>query len=182
MTKRQNPPQERSKKRGGKFFPALCNILGTLLLLLVIVLLLPLGLPKLMGYEVYNVVSGSMEPTIPVGSMIIVKPMQGSEIAEKDIIVFHTSEEAVVTHRVMENHVVEGEFITKGDANDAEDLTTVLYANLIGRVTKHIPKLGDIMTHITTPLGRVYLVGVALCGLLFNILAGRLRMEKDEGL
>ena len=116
MAKRHNPPQKRSKKRGGKFIPALCNVLGTLFLLLVIVLLLPLGLPKLMGYQVFNVVSGSMEPTIPVGSMILVKPMEGSEIEEKDIILFHTSEETVVTHRVMENHVVEGEFITKGTA------------------------------------------------------------------
>ena len=180
MAKRHNPPQKRSKKRGGKLIPALCNVLGTLFLLLVIVLLLPLGLPKLMGYQVYNVVSGSMEPTIPVGSMILVKPMEGSEIEEKDIILFHTSEETVVTHRVMENHVVEGEFITKGDANDAEDLTTVPYANLVGKVTRHISKMGDIMTHITSPLGRVYLFGIALCGLLFNILAGRLRLEKNE--
>ena len=175
MSKRQSPPQERSKKGGGKFLPALCNLLGTLLLLVVIVLLLPLGVPKLFGCQVFNVVSGSMEPTIPVGSMILVRPTDGSEVEEKDIIVFKVNPETVITHRVVENHVVEGEFVTKGDANDAEDVTTVPYTNLVGRVIRHIPKMGDIMTHITTPLGRVYLLGICLCGVLFNILAGRLR-------
>ncbi len=58
--------------RGGKLIPALCNLLGTLILVLVIASCLPLTVPRLFGYEIYEVVSGSMEPEIPVGSVIYV--------------------------------------------------------------------------------------------------------------
>ena len=53
-----------SAKKGGKWFPPLCSVLGTLILVGVIAVFLPLTLPKLLGYEVYEVVSGSMEPEI----------------------------------------------------------------------------------------------------------------------
>ena len=46
--------------------PALCNIVGTFILLSVIITCLPATVPRLLGYEVYNVVSGSMQPEIPV--------------------------------------------------------------------------------------------------------------------
>lgn len=175
MTKRHNPPQERTSKKGGKFLPALCNILGTLILLAVIALVLPLSVPKLMGYQVYNVISGSMEPAIPVGSMIFVKPVDGSEIQPDEIIAFQSGD-SVVTHRVLENHVVEAEFITKGDANADEDLSTIPYNSLIGAVRRHVPMLGDIMMHVTTTVGKVYLLALVACGLMFNILASRLRV------
>ena len=57
-------------KRGGGWGPILCNILGTLILLSVIAAFLPLTVPRFMGYDIYEVVSGSMEPEIAVGSVI----------------------------------------------------------------------------------------------------------------
>ena len=59
------PPEQRSGTEGGSFFPALCNFIGTLILLLVIAVSVPLSLPRYLGYEVFNVVSGSMAPEIP---------------------------------------------------------------------------------------------------------------------
>ena len=53
-----------SAGKGGKLFPALCSVFGTLILLSVIAVFLPLTVPRLMGYEIYEVVSGSMEPEI----------------------------------------------------------------------------------------------------------------------
>ena len=51
-----------SKKQGGLliYVPALCTVIGTLMLFVVIAAALPLTFPNFMGYEVYNVVSGSM--------------------------------------------------------------------------------------------------------------------------
>ena len=74
MTKDDRKTQNRPEKRGGKFIPALCSILGTLILLAVILGALPLALPRLFGYEAYSVVSGSMEPALPVGSVVYVEP------------------------------------------------------------------------------------------------------------
>lgn len=174
MAKRHNPPRDNGHRRGGKLIPALLNLVGTLLMLGVIALMLPTFVPRLMGYEVYNVVSGSMAPTITTGSMVLVEPAVAKDVQEGDIIAFFDGA-SVVTHRVVHNKLVEGKIVTKGDANETEDLSTVDYSSLIGRVVWHMPMLGDIMAHITTLLGKIYLLALILCGLLLNIIAGRLR-------
>ncbi len=70
MTGERESVSRPSDRKGRKVFPALCSMLGTLILLGVIAAFLPLTLPRLMGYEIYEVVSGSMEPGGPVGSAI----------------------------------------------------------------------------------------------------------------
>lgn len=175
MDERREKSPDSKKRRGGNAFPALlCNILGTALIFAVILLMLPSFLPQLMGIRVYNVVSGSMAPTIPVGSMIFVAPADGLEIEEGDVIAF-LSNGVVVTHRVVENRKLERKFITKGDANVLEDMNRIDHEELLGRVEYHVPMLGDVTAHVTTPLGKVYLFAVIVCGLLFNMIAGRLR-------
>lgn len=157
-----------------KMLPGLCNLLGTLILLLVIAVCLPLALPRFAGYEAYEVVSGSMEPEIPVGSVVYVKYAEPQDVAEEDVIAFQ-SDSSVIVHRVVRNKVVEGEFVTKGDANAAEDLRTIPYSNLIGRVEYHFPIVGRLMSLYATRVGKVYLLLVAGCGVMLNMLAGRLR-------
>lgn len=175
MRQRPKPSQNRKQNEGGKLIPALlCNVLGTLLILSVIAMMLPSLVPQLMGYRVYNVVSGSMEPAIPVGSMIFVRPTEAEEIREGDVIAFYRHG-VVVTHRVLDNKKISQQFVTKGDANELADMESIAYADLLGRVDHHIPMLGDITAHITTPIGKIYLFAIILCGLLFNILASRLR-------
>ena len=61
MPSKQGTSTQRRKK-GGKFLPALCNVVGTLLLVAVIALCVPLTVPMIMGYQVFDIVSGSMEP------------------------------------------------------------------------------------------------------------------------
>ena len=175
MEERRKESPTSKKRGGGKAIPALlCNVLGTILILGVILTMLPAFLPRLMGIRVYDVVSGSMEPTIPVGSMIFVKPVDGDEIMDGDVIAFY-SNGVVVTHRVMENRRLEKQFITKGDANEQVDMNWIDYEELLGRVDRHIPMMGEFTAHLTTPLGKIYLFAVLVCGLLFNLIAGRLR-------
>ena len=112
--------------RGRKIAAALCNILGILILLSVIATFIPVTIPRLMGYQAYNIISGSMEPEIPVGSLVYVEPAQPAEVREGEIIVFYSGGSAV-THRVVQNRLVEGEFVTKGDANQQEDLNTISF-------------------------------------------------------
>ena len=157
-----------------KIIPAFCNVLGILILLLVIASCLPVTVPRLMGYEIYNVVSGSMEPEIPVGSVVYVSEAQPEEMEEGDVVAFW-SRDSVVTHRVVENRIVEGEFVTKGDANEEADMNAVPYDRLIGRVERHIPFLGSILMLYSSTIGKVYVICFAACGAMLNLLAGRLR-------
>jgi signal peptidase I len=174
--------KQRSKQReGGKIIPALCNLLGTLILLAVIALCLPMTLPRLMGYEVYHVVSGSMEPEIPVGSVIYVEPVDAAQIEAGEIIAFQSGD-SVITHRVVKNQVVEGSFVTKGDANDQEDVNSVPYAYLIGRVAYHLPVLGELMGVLSSTVGKLYVICFDACGAMLNILAGMLRNRQRERL
>ena len=110
-------PSGQRRTKGGKFVPALCNLIGTLILISVIATCLPVTVPRFMGYGIYHVVSGSMAPEIPVGSAIYVKAAEPETIAEEDIIAFESGE-VVITHRVVQNKTVEGTFTTKGDANE----------------------------------------------------------------
>lgn len=158
---------------------ALCNIFGILILLAVIGSSLLLTVPKFFGYEMYNVVSGSMEPEIPVGSLIVAAPAQPEDIEEGQIIAFESGD-SVVTHRVVENRKLEGQFITKGDANEKEDINPVPYAGLIGRVDWHAPYMGQYMVIYTTGVGKIYMICFAACGAMLNILAGRLRAGGDD--
>lgn len=136
----------------------ICNITGGLLLILVILLCIPLTIPRLFGCEIYHVISGSMEPSIPTGSVVYVKETEASEIQTDDVIAYYSSEDtgAIITHRVIQNRVVSGEFITKGDANDKEDVTPVSYERLIGKVILSIPFLGSVLTVISGTSGKIF--------------------------
>lgn len=160
-----------------KMLPGLCNLLGTLILLLIIAVCVPLAFPRYAGYEVYEVVSGSMEPEIPVGSVVYVKYVVPDDIAEEEVIAFQ-SNSSVIVHRVIQNKVVEGEFITKGDANAAEDLRAVPYSDLIGRVEYHFPVIGRLMSLYTMRIGKIYLLLIAACGVMLNMLAGNMRRRQ----
>lgn len=153
---------------------AICSALGTILLVLIIVICIPLTLPKAFGYEVYNVISGSMEPEIPVGSLVLIKDTEASTIQKKDVIAYYGGKdtEAIITHRVVENKVLQGEFITKGDANESEDMNPIEYKYLIGKVELVIPKLGSVAQSISTMEGKIAaacLIGVAF---VLHLLAG----------
>lgn len=179
MEIKASPSGQRSEKRGRKWIPALCNFLGTIILLAVIITFLPLTVPRALGYEIYNVVSGSMEPEIPIGSVIYVESVEPATIAEGEIIAFH-SEDSIITHRVVQNRSLQGEFITKGDANPGEDMNPVAYSEVVGRVTRHFPVVGRLMAVYASRVGKIYILILTACGVMFNMLAKRLRDRRHE--
>ena len=179
MAKSRTSSSRRPVKKGGKFFPALCNIIGTLILITVIATSIPLAIPSLLGYEAFNVESGSMEPALPVGSVIYVEHIEPEKAQTGDIIVFF-NDGAVITHRVVENHYFFDEIITKGDANEINDINPVKYKDVIGRVKYHIPYLGNYLMIYSNPVTKIYLLVLAFCGVMFNILAGQLRRRAEE--
>ena len=88
------------------------------------------------------VVSGSMEPAIPVGSLIVVR--ERDEYVAGEVISFVSSNKAIITHRILRVETSGGKikYITKGDRNEEEDRKPVYYEKVAGKVTNVIPKLG----------------------------------------
>lgn len=160
---------------------ALCSGFGLVLLLLVVIICLPLTVPRFLGYELYAIVSGSMEPSIPVGSVVYAKEIVPDEIEPGDVVVFYGghASDTVITHRAVENHRDTQELLTKGDANEGNDVLPIFYSNVIGKVELSIPLLGFLLPLITNISGKIYLAGILGAGVLFRILGSRLR-EQDE--
>ena len=163
---------KRRRRSDSRMAAAICRIAGLLILLLVIASVVPVTVPQLMGYQVYNVMSGSMEPEIPVGSAAYVAPVDPVELSKGEIVAF-TRGGTVILHRVVSNHMVEGFLVTKGDANEQEDIEDLPYQNVTGRVVRHYPLLGQFMMIYSSAVGKVLLLCLAACGAMLNILAGR---------
>ena len=102
------------------------------------------------------VYTGSMEPAIPVGSVVVIKPVDPESLREGDIICFELSGPTSITHRII--NVTEEGFITKGDANEDPDTWIVKKENVIGKAIFTIPYLGYLVHFVRTPLGFILLI------------------------
>ena len=102
--------------------------------------------PDLFGYKTFTIISGSMEPTINIDDIVIVKTVDRFDIQIDDIITFKIDEE-IVTHRVIDFKVINNDviYVTKGDSNEVTDMQDVRYENIEGKYIKKIPKAGKIL-------------------------------------
>lgn len=100
---------------------------------------------NLFGYTFFEVATGSMNPTIQVGDVIVVKITK--QIEENDIIVYKDGK-SIITHRLIKKE--SDELIAKGDANNSED-KPIQEDMILGRVVKIIPKLGIWRKILTSP-------------------------------
>ena len=142
--------------------------------------------PSVFGVTPMVVLSGSMsgsqEGHIEVGDLILTLQTDPAQIRVGDVISFMDGKSAV-THRVI--GVVEGYtgnrfFETKGDANNAPDLSTVSQEQLIGKFWFRIPGLGDFALFLQQPLGMCLFAGVPLAGfLLYDIICRRVKVERE---
>ena len=157
--------------------------LSLLILLAVLLVYIPLTVPRLLGFDSYAVISGSMEPTIKVGSVAYAKPTVPEELQEGDIIIFFPDGAATpVTHRVVENVKASREIVTKGDANTDVDLRPVDYDNVQGKIEFSIPYLGFVSEVAGSGYGKIAAVIFLFCAVLLGMLSTRLSeaAEKQE--
>jgi signal peptidase len=129
---------------------------------IVIALLIISVLPITGNIKFMVVQSGSMEPAIKMGSVVMIKPVNDYKIG--DIITFGeiTKIKSPTTHRIDDMKVIEGEvyYITKGDANNASDQKDVSRKEIIGKVLIAIPYLGFAIDFAKKPIGFVLIIGV----------------------
>lgn len=122
-------------------------------------------LPMPGGLSMKVVLSGSMEPAIPMGSVVFIKP--SAVYVPGDVITFSDAKGGAIptTHRIVSVRAQEGKYIfaTKGDANNTEDMADVSLDRVIGKELFSLPFLGYlIITFAKTPIGFVLTVLVPI--------------------
>lgn len=162
------------------------NIITWCIVALVVVLAAVLAGSRLMGLRVFSVLSGSMEPNYPTGSLIFVEKVDPYTLTEGDVITFMLDEDTVATHRIVavvpdeeDSSVIR--FQTKGDANDAPDGSLVHYKNVLGSPIFCIPKMGYVMNYIQHPPGLYVAFSVFAVLLLLMLLPDLIFGDKDDG-
>lgn len=162
------------------------DIATNIIVALAVVLAIALVGVRLVGLQVFTVLSGSMEPTYHVGSLIYVKDVDYKELQSGDVITFMLDEDTVATHRIVdvvpdENDPETLRYRTKGDANAAEDGSLVHYKNVIGSPVFTIPKLGYFADYIQKPPGTYVAISVGAVLLLLVFLPNLFSSdEKDK--
>ena len=126
----------------------LCN-----LYVLVAQRLLGLAHPTIFGCSTAVVISGSMEPTIKVNDLILIRAAERYTVGE---IITYDDGTRLVTHRIVA--VTEEGFLTQGDANNAQDSQPVAPQQILGKVILTVPHMGALIGMLQTPLGLTCLV------------------------
>lgn len=125
------------------------------------------------NYKIYTVLSGSMEPSIHTGSIVVVKPAESYAIG--DVITFKgrvsgQKGEVPITHRVKDIIVKGGNsfFITQGDANNAPDTRELATSEIIGRMIFTVPYLGYAVEVARKPYGLLTLIILPAAIVIFD--------------
>ncbi|MEX2274931.1 MAG: signal peptidase I [Actinomycetota bacterium] len=119
-------------------------------------------LPYVQGNRSLTVLSGSMEPAISTGDVVVVEQIPPLDARVGDIVSFRDPDDPsrLVTHRVrsMEVEQNEVEFITKGDANTSVEQWRITPDGQIGRAVFRVPKIGYVLFYLRGSLGRLLLI------------------------
>lgn len=158
---------------------------ATVVVVLVVIFAVFLMGARLVGLQVFHVVSPSMEPTYSVWDLIYVKEVDPDSVKVGDPITYVLNEDLVVaTHRVVEIDRENRQFTTKGDANTTADTNPVHFNNLIGVPVFSIPLLGYVSAKIQSPPGMYIAIGlgIVLLAVVFlpDILAKGTKQKETE--
>lgn len=152
-----------------------CKFIGNIIFYTLVISVIVIGLimvrsningeiPNVLGYRFYIVLTGSMEPTIDVGDIVIVKEILKEQVEVNEIITFRSKNTRnITTHRAIEIINISGDikYITKGDANNVQDPSLVDGELLVGKVVKVIPRIGIIIGWIKKNLKIILVIVVA---------------------
>lgn len=139
------------------------KVLSLTLLAVQVVLTIGLLAGTLTGHQIMVVTGGSMEPTYHLGSAVLLDVSHRTP-AVGDVITFTSSNQVVVTHRVISLHDHGGEMFlqTKGDANAAPDKDLVSAKNVLGEPGPSAPWIGYAINFLTSPVGKLVTLGPVL--------------------
>lgn len=161
------------------------KIISNLIVIIAIILAMLLVGLKFFGFQIYTVVSGSMEPTYHVGSLIYVREVDTNTLKVKDPITFKLGDNTIATHRIVE--IVPNEqdstkysFRTKGDANEDIDANLVEPNKVLGKAYFTVPYLGYLATYIQSYPGNMVAICTAIALIILVIMIDMLTEENKE--
>ncbi len=169
-----------------KTFKIISKILSFLSVFVVVALAILLLGTRLVGFTPYTVLSGSMEPTYHVGSVVYVTDVEPSELRVGDCITYKMQSGTIVTHRI-KDVIKESDgtlsFRTKGDANPDPD-GILPQSAVIGKTVFSVPYLGYLFDFVKRPIGLIVVVGgcvgVFLLSLIIDLLFSHPEKSKNE--
>lgn len=160
-------------KKTESFFRFIAKTFSTILIVAVVSLSVLLVGVRLIGFTPYTVLSGSMEPTYHVGSVIYVTDVDPTELKDNDPVTYKMANGTVVTHRIIEvineGSLSELAFKTQGDANEVSD-GQIPAAAVIGKPVFTVPYLGYVSDFIKKPQGLFIVVCVCILAIIVSIL------------
>lgn len=183
-------------KREGKRFGVFQAVQYAALIVLGLLITLVSVIPAVMGWVPLTILSGSMAPSMPAGSLAVVAPIDvdGREnIPIGTVITYmpHPDSDELVTHRVIVRNTASNgsvSYILKGDANDSPDLAPVLPKQIRAEKKYSIPLAGRMLMLLTPDvkfIGRIFLASVLLVYALWQIRMSfkeRSQRSKAQGL
>lgn len=156
-------------------------------LVLVMALAVVSFVPRVFGYMSFAVLSGSMEPELPVGSMVFVRQIEPADIAVGDNATFYRSDGTVVTHQVYEVDPVAQMIGTQGIANKnadgsiMHDAEQTPFSRVIGTVSFCVPYLGFVNAYCATMPGLLVVVAVLALLIAASIVLDRMVPDEPAG-
>lgn len=156
-----------------KIIKRIGSLMSTILLIIIIgvsicIYLNPDKSADIIGYRTYTVLTDSMEPIIPVGSLVISRSLdEGEEPQPNDIITFHANrfgQDILLTHYFAEKDDVDGNVYYRTHANGINDYDpyNTTYDDLKGIYVYHVPYIGKAMLFVSSPYGIGLLIVIFL--------------------
>lgn len=169
---------------------SICLIAASVLVLLSVVLTPAGQVPRVMGYSVLRVLTGSMKPEIPQDAVLLVQQTDPAALAVGDVISYYSPDPALDgalnTHRIVGISDTGStlQFTTKGDANLIADQIPVDARNVVGKVVYVSARLGTVIRLISNPLvfGLAVLLPLVLMliGNLVSAVKAATRLAREE--
>lgn len=148
------------------------------LFLIIQAIIKPQKTPDFLGIKTYVIISGSMQPNLNIGDIVIVKNVKVEDLQEGDIISFRQGQ-SVITHRISEIISNKGqiEYKTKGDNNNTEDSGTIKYDAIEGKVVRVVPNLGKIALALQ---GKIVIICILIIFYIYLSYSGAIKRRKNQ--
>ncbi len=172
----------KKRKQNEKKLKKITDIVLTILIYNIVIVVLScmnkINPTNILGYRAFIISTSSMQPTINVGDIVIIKKADKNMLNKGDIITYYKDNQ-YITHRIIDKIQIEGQeerFITKGDNNNIEDSEGISYEEIEGTLVTSIPYVGNIIRFLENRI--VFLTFVL--GILILMFLKVVVIEKKE--
>ncbi len=139
----------------------------TLLAVMLLVLAVTVVIPRLTGSTPYTVLTSSMKPSYPPGSLVVIKPADAAELQVGTAVLYQirSGEPDVITHRIVATRQSGGgdtTYITRGDNNGSDDADPVKIEQIRGKVWYSVPYMGYVNNWLNGEQRRITLIAIVV--------------------